>query len=720
VRRSHLVAVVLIALSSSQAVAQNVSGHAYEDRNGNGIQDPGEPALSGVAVRLAGKQDAGPLVDATIPTDGAGSFLFSPGNGCYVMQSADPAGWRLSSTRWDGFNPASTPGYTAPVGQPRFAKLDQGIGHLQAGPFRISAMGDSIARNFNFCGSMGAFWYTTQVRSRLLCAFPSATFSLDQAAQLGETTDDLLVDDMDTNMNNVFDIVVAQPQLITISAIGNDLLDVDPPANPTPGQVNSAIAEVLDARQNLQEILSVLTSQVPGADIVLNSLYDNLAYNCSTGNSTPFHRAWMPIVDQILRDLAWGQTRRASINEVAAEFAHEDQQGGCAGFEAKICRDLFGLDNIHPNNGGYDIVREKLWESAGGVNLGPKDIAGRASIAGADYGYLRRVRRLFPKTSETRDGASVVNPAAAMSETDGGAEAQITLGAGTEEFRLSGFPDWYDEIQIVRVLAGVRYRTSGTVVDDFYRMESSINDQFRPPPGFNYAPTSWNFYSPLVGGGGPNQPVANDYPDAKLLAVPNVASLREVTGMLTKNPTLPAGATEYQWPAVTHSELATAAIRVASAPVAGTVGNDNYQVQLESAWLDLYGWEKPRPPEVSGAGGGGGGGGQAMTVDQLPDGSLLVTFDVVPGAQRYNLYLGRISTGTAGGYDHGGGAPAGPLCDAPTQIAGAGRLSITVPNASVPGLDTYLLVTAHVDGVESPSGFRSDGTEIDRSQSSCH
>jgi hypothetical protein len=221
-----------------------------------------------------------------------------------------------------------------------------------------------------------------------------------------------------------------------------------------------------------------------------------------------------------------------------------------------------------------------------------------------------------------------------------------------------------------------------------------------------------------VGGGGPNQPVANDYPDAKLLAVPNVASLREVTGMLTKNPTLPAGATEYQWPAVTHSELATATIRVASAPVAGSAGNDNYQVQLESAWLDLYGWEKPRPPEVSGT--GGGGGGQAMTVDKLPDGSLLVTFDVVPGAQRYNLYLGRISTGTAGGYDHGSGAPAGPLCNASTQSAGAGRLSITVPSGSVPGLDTYLLVTAHVDDVESPAGFRSDGIEIDRSQSTCH
>jgi lysophospholipase L1-like esterase len=718
VRRSHLGTLVLIALTSSSALAQNVSGHAFEDRNANGIQDPGEPSLPGVSVRLAGKQDAGPLVDATVPTDGTGSFLFSPGNGCYVLQPADPAGWRLSSTRWDGV-PASTPGYTEPVGQLRFSKLDQGIPHLQAGTFRITAMGDSIARNFNFCSSTVAFWYTTQVQSWLLCAFPSATSAVDQAAQLGETTDDLLVDDTDNNMNNVFRVIEAQPQLITISAIGNDVKNVDPPANPTPAQVNKAVAEILDSRQNLQEILSVLTSQVPGSDIVLNSLYDNLAYNCSTGNSTDFHRAWLPIVNRILRDLAWGQTRRASINEVAAEFAHEDLQGGCTGFEGEICRNFF--DNIHPNSPGYEIVREKLWEATGGVNLGPKDEPQRrTSITGADQGFLRRVRRLYPTTWETRNGASVVNPSAATSDLDGGAAAQITLGAGTEEFRLSGFPGWYDEIQIVRVLAGVRYRTTGTVADDFYRMEASVTGQFRPQPPFDYTPTNWNFYTPLVGGGGPNQPPENaDYPMEKLLALPNVATLREVTATLTKNPTLAGGAAEYQWPSMTQSDLATTTIRVASAPVAGTAGNDNYQVQLEAAWLDLYGWEKPRPPEISGSGGGGGGGGEAMTVDQLPDGSLVVTFDAVPGAQRYNLYLGRLATVSAGGYDHGSGAPTGPMCNAPTQSAGPGRLSITVPSSSVPGLDTYLLVTAHVDDVESPSGFRSDGTEIDRSQSTC-
>ncbi len=99
----------------------------------------------------------------------------------------------------------------------------------------------------------------------------------------------------------------------------------------------------------------------------------------------------------------------------------------------------------------------------------------------------------------------------------------------------------------MRVLAGVRYRITGTVGDDFYRVEASVTGQFRPPPGFAYTPTNWNLYTPLVGGGGPNQPPENpDYPTEKLLAIPDVSSFREVTATLTKNPTLPGGAAEYQ------------------------------------------------------------------------------------------------------------------------------------------------------------------------------
>ena len=161
--------------------------------------------------------------------------------------------------------------------------------------------------------------------------------------------------------------------------------------------------------------------------------------------------------------------------EVAAEFAQEDQLNGCTGFDGLICRDLFQFDQIHPTNPGYEVIREKLWEAAGGASLGPADALGRTAIAEAGFGYLRRVRRLSPTAWQTNNGAEVVAPEAALDGADEGAAASITLGSGTEDFRLLGFPDYFDEIRIVRVIAGVRYRTSGTVGDDPYRIEASLD-----------------------------------------------------------------------------------------------------------------------------------------------------------------------------------------------------------------------------------------------------
>jgi len=154
--------------------------------------------------------------------------------------------------------------------------------------------------------------------------------------------------------------------------------------------------------------------------------------------------------------------------------------------------------------------------------------------------------------------------------------------------------------------------------------------------------------------------------------------------------------------------MTTATLRVAAAPVAGTPGNDTYTIELDHAWIDLYGYEVPRPAPVTG-----------LDVTSAPSGDLDVSFDPLAGAQRYNLYVGRLATLATGAYDHGHAAPVGPLCDAPTTDAGGGRLAVALPAASQPGDDLYFLITAHVDDVESPAGMRSDGTEVDRAQSIC-
>ncbi len=699
----------LAAICAAPCYGQAVSGSAFEDRNADGIRDPGEPAIPGVSVTLFGTRDVGGALEQTVATAGDGTFTLAPGNGCYLLGAADPAGWRQSFARFDSVID-NTPGYTFPIGIPRFAKFDQAIAGLKTGSYRYTAMGDSISTNFNLCSAPESFWYSKRIRERLACAAPAASVTLDQAGVISTHTDDLLVDDTADN-NNVFRVMALNPapKLITISMIGNDIKDLSPSGVPTQAQINRAAEEILDSRQNLQEALSTLTSKSPGTDLALNTLYDNLADKCYTADSTAFHRQWLPIVNRILRELAWGQTRRASINEVAAEFAHEDQNVQCTGFDQMICAGFLNLDTIHPNNNGYTILREKVWEAGGGINLGPKDALGRTSIDGADYGYLRRVRRVFPSTYQTANGATVANGSAAFDDSDAGATASIQLGRGQEEFRLSGFPDFYDEDQIVKVVAGVRYRTSGTVTDDFYRIEASPTGTFRPPPGYSYTTTNWNFYTPLVGGGGPNAPASNaDYPTEKVLAQPNVAALREVSSTLTKNPVLAGGAGEYDWPAISRADLATTVFCVASAPVANTAG-DLYEVELDVAWLDLYGWQKPRPSEVA-----------HLEGLRLADGTIEFSFDALGSAQRYNLYFGRLTSLHSGSYDHGIGAPAGPSCAAATADAGGGRLTIAVPPGQQPGEDVYVLITGHVDEVESPAGATSSGAEVDRRQSVCN
>ena len=698
-------AAAALLLAVTHAAAQTISGQTFDDRNGNGLKDPGEPALPAVSVEVFGRQTGDVAYDQSTATAADGSYALAPANGCFLINAADPVGWRGSFTRFD-VTPDNTPGYTFPVGYPRFSKADKAIAGLKSGSYRYTAMGDSIAANVNiFCGGT-SFWYSEQIRTRLDCAGGPATVTLDRAAVSGEHTDDLLVQETNNN-NNVFQVIAMNPppKLVTISMIGNDLRNVDVAGVPSQAQINRAVDEILDSRQNLQEAISVLTSQLPNADVALNSLYDNLALDCYSADSTPFHRAWLPIINRILRDLVWGQVRRASINEVAAEFAREDQNVVCTGFDGMICT----IDTIHPDADGYTIVREKVWEALGGFHLGAGiDPTNRTSIGSANFGFLKRLRRLLPTTTQVQNGAVAANADAATNDADGGATASITLGRGTEEFRATGFPDWYDEDQVVKVLAGVRYRTSGTVTDDFYRIEASPTGTFRAPAGHAYTATNWNFYTPIVGAGGPNAPASNsDYPSAKILVLPNVASLREASATLTKNPTLPPGTGEYDWPALTHDDLATTSIRVVSAPVATTLG-DAYAVELDAAWLDVYGWQKPRPGEV-----------QGLAIGRLIDGTLELSFDSLPSAQRYNLYVGRLATVRAGSYDHGDSAPTAPLCAASHVDAGGGRRKIALSTGLQPGESAYFLVTAHVDDVESPTGTGNGGVEIDRSQSVC-
>ena len=72
----------------------SITGSVYVDGNGNGVQDPGEPGLGGVAVTLTGIDDHGQPVLLTTTTEANGVFSFinlRPGD--YSLSSAQPVGY---------------------------------------------------------------------------------------------------------------------------------------------------------------------------------------------------------------------------------------------------------------------------------------------------------------------------------------------------------------------------------------------------------------------------------------------------------------------------------------------------------------------------------------------------------------------------------------------------------------------------------------------------
>ncbi len=55
----------------------SLSGYAYVDANGNGVFNPGETELAGVAIALTGTDDLGNVVNLTTTTDSSDPYLFS-------------------------------------------------------------------------------------------------------------------------------------------------------------------------------------------------------------------------------------------------------------------------------------------------------------------------------------------------------------------------------------------------------------------------------------------------------------------------------------------------------------------------------------------------------------------------------------------------------------------------------------------------------------------
>ena len=65
----------------------------FNDRNGNGVIDPGEEGLGGVQIRLTVATPTGP-VTRTVTTAADGSYSFGNlGPGTYTLTQVPPSGW---------------------------------------------------------------------------------------------------------------------------------------------------------------------------------------------------------------------------------------------------------------------------------------------------------------------------------------------------------------------------------------------------------------------------------------------------------------------------------------------------------------------------------------------------------------------------------------------------------------------------------------------------
>lgn len=529
---------LLVCAGVDQASGQSITGTLFHDVDRDGLHDPGEPVLSGRSVELFG---AGGSVDQIQTTDASGRFVFAPpGSADYVLSVQQGLGWRLSFAELGG-DPDPIPDF--PAGRPRVGDLDHLLEHLRmasgASPLLHVGMGDSIAFGFNVCDSLfGQNGYLEPYTARLGGVGLAA--DLDKIAVPGLETSDVLIPG---GGGDLFMALALAPDLVTISLAGNDFLGDD-------GNEAATAGNLVRARQNLQEILSTLLSELPQCDVTLNTIYDNVE------GANPFHNRWGGIWNQMLRDLAFGQVRRVGVTEVWPEYAHRDPATGQILGERDLICDSF-LDGIHPLARGYTVHREKLWQASGGVALGAGE---DAEVA---LGFLESMETRFP-TQFLDLAGGVINEALALDLDDVGA----LVPAGAEELRLSGFDSTARGL-LTQAVVHVRYRTTAAPVDDVYRMEASVEGTFAPPGA---DATSWNSIQPIVGGAGNS--------GAEVLAFADQPVYRTVSTLLTQ------GSPEDGQPTLSWQDLADLSVRIQGLPQGAA---DAFDVEWDAAWLELYG-----------------------------------------------------------------------------------------------------------------------------------
>lgn len=103
--------------NDGQVTVQNstLSGRVYEDLNGSGTIDAGEPGIAGVTMQLSGTDSLGNAVTRTTTTDASGNWSFTVQAGTYSVVEVQPAAYLPGITKAGTVSGAgSTPGTVPP------------------------------------------------------------------------------------------------------------------------------------------------------------------------------------------------------------------------------------------------------------------------------------------------------------------------------------------------------------------------------------------------------------------------------------------------------------------------------------------------------------------------------------------------------------------------------------------------------------------------------
>ncbi|MFZ1705803.1 MAG: SdrD B-like domain-containing protein [Saprospiraceae bacterium] len=132
----------------------DIGNRVWEDMNGNGVQDGGEPGVGGVAVNLSGTAGDGSVVNMNVNTNGAGDYNFlnvPPGTNYTINFTLPNATWFFTTQDAGGdddldSDPNRVNGNVANI---MVMSSDPNITNIDAGMFRGSRVSDFVWEDMN-------------------------------------------------------------------------------------------------------------------------------------------------------------------------------------------------------------------------------------------------------------------------------------------------------------------------------------------------------------------------------------------------------------------------------------------------------------------------------------------------------------------------------------------------------------------------------------------